>query len=98
MAVTSPVVCARSLCREALTRTHMHVKHRTGMTPPFPEGGSAAAARVSWKLAKTRPVYPHTIVGSVGLGDFDQDRVWGCQDGRGLGGPALQGSERAIYR
>lgn len=44
------------------------------------------------------PFYPHTIAGSVGLGGFDQDRVWGCQDGRGLGGPALQGSERAIYR
>lgn len=61
MAVTSPVVCARSLCREALTRTHMHVKHRTGMAPPFLEGGSAAAARVSWKLVRHCQDTPRSI-------------------------------------
>lgn len=75
----------------------MHVNHWTGMIPPSPEGGSAAAACMSWKLAghcQDTPCSTHTqLWGSVGLGDFDQDRVWGCQDGRGLGGPALQGSE-----
>lgn len=61
MAVTSPVVCARSLCREALTRTHMHVNHRTGMTHPSRKAGQPLLHACPGNLhatAKTLPVLP----------------------------------------